>query len=134
MKQSGSGIGYFSGRRYVPTGQEGDGLGDFFRAAKPALMGFARRAGNSVLSAGATVLKDEIEGKNGESAKNAFSEVGMSFLNDTVSKANGKKRRVPGAQTGKPKKAETLPQHLQLICKTLVTPVPSSHPPSTARH
>ena len=39
-----------------------------------------------------------------ESAKNAFSEVGMSLLDDTVSSANGKKRRAPGAQSGKPKK------------------------------
>ena len=68
-------------------------------------MGFAKRAGNSVLSADATVLKDVIEGKNaGESAKNAFWEVGMSLLADTVSRANGKKRKAPGAQGGKSKK------------------------------
>ena len=64
LEQSGSGIGYYSGRRYVPSGQEGDGLGDLFRAAKPALMGFAKRAGKSVLSAGASVLRDVIEDKN----------------------------------------------------------------------
>ena len=64
-------MGYCSGRRYdVLTGQEGDGLRDFFKAAKPALMGFAKRAGKSVLSAGAAVLKDAIAGKNaGEPSK-----------------------------------------------------------------
>ena len=105
LEQSGSGMGYYSGRRYVPAGQKGDGLGDFFKAAKPALMGFAKRAGKSVLSAGAAVLKDVIEGKNaGESAKNAFSEAGMSLLDDTVSRATGKKRKAPGSQGGKIKK------------------------------
>ena len=105
LEQSGSGIGYYSGRRYVPSGQEGDGLGDLFRAAKPALMGFAKRAGKSVLSAGASVLKDVIEGKNaGESAKNAFSEVGMSLLDDTVKRVSGRKRKAPGTGTGKVKK------------------------------
>ena len=105
LEQSGSEIGYYAGRRYVPTGQEGDGLGDFFRAAKPALMGFAKRAGKSLLSAGARVLKDVIESKNtGESVKNAFSEVGMRLLDDTVSSVNGKKRKAPGARNGKSKK------------------------------
>mgnify|MGYP001803408450 CR=1 FL=1 len=64
LEQSGSRIRYYSGRRYVPSGQEGDGLGDLFRAAKPALMSFAKQAGKSVLSAGATVLKDVIRGQN----------------------------------------------------------------------
>ena len=105
LEQSGSGIGYYSGRRYVPSGQEGDGLGDLFRAAKPALMGFAKRAGKSVYSAGATVLKDVIEFKNaGESAKNAFSEVGMSLLDNTVARVSRKKRRAPGTWTSKAKK------------------------------
>ena len=64
----------------------------FFKAAKPALMGFAKRAGKSVLSAGAAVLKDVIEGKNAwESAKNALSEAGMTLLDATVSRATGKK-------------------------------------------
>ena len=95
-------MGYYSSGRYVPTGQEVDGLGDFFKAAKPALMGFAKRAGKSVLSAGAAVLKDVIEGKNaGESAKKAFLEAGMSLLDDTVSRATGKKRKAPGSQGGK---------------------------------
>ena len=95
-------MGYYSGGRYVPTGQEVDGLGDFFKAAKPTLMGFAKRAGKSVLSACAAVLKDVIEGKNaGESAKNAFSEAGMRLLDDIVSRATGKKRKAPGSQGGK---------------------------------
>ena len=65
-------------------------LGDLFRAAKPALMGFAKRAGKSVLSAGAALLKDVIGGKNaGESAKNAFLEAGMGLLDDTVSRTTG---------------------------------------------
>ena len=91
LEQSGSGIGYYSGRQYVPSGQEGDGLGDLFSAAKPS------------------VLKDVIEGKNaGESAKNAFSEVGMSLLDDTVKSVSGRKRKAPGTQTGKVKNREKL--------------------------
>ena len=67
-------------------------------------MGFAKRAGKSVLSAGASVLKDVIEGKNaGESAKNAFSEVGMSLLDATVASVSGKKRKAPGTRTCKAK-------------------------------
>ena len=68
-------------------------------------MSFAKRAGKSVLSAGATVLKDVIEGKTaGESAKNAFSEVGMSLLDDTVSSVSGRKRKAPGTRDVKAKK------------------------------
>ena len=48
-------------------------------------MGFAKRAGKSVFSAGAAALKSVIDGTNsGESANNAFSDVGMSLLDDTV--------------------------------------------------
>ena len=68
-------------------------------------MGFAKRAGKSVLSAGAAVLKDVVEGKNaGESAKKAFLEAGKSLLDDTVSRATGKKRKAPGSQGGKIKR------------------------------
>ena len=92
-------MGYYPGRQYVPTGQEGDEPGDFFKAAKPALMGSAKRAGKSVLSAVAAVFKAVIEGKNaGESAKNALSEAGMSLVNDTVSRTTGKKWKAPGFQ------------------------------------
>ena len=67
-------------------------------------MGFAKPAGKSVLSAGAAVLKDVIESKNaGESAKNAFSEVGMSLLDDTVSSVCGRKRKAPETRSGKAK-------------------------------
>lgn len=107
MEQSGSGLGYYSGRRYVPSGQQGDGLGDFFAAAKPALMGFAKRAGKKVLSAGAAVLKDVIAGKDvAESAKSAFSEAGMSLLDDTVSRATGQKRKAKGKKSGVVKKSK----------------------------
>ena len=41
LEQSGSGMGYYPGRRYVTPGQQGD----FFKVAMPALMGFAKRAG-----------------------------------------------------------------------------------------
>ena len=48
-------------------------LMDFFKAAKPALMEYAKRAGKNVLAAGATVLKDVLGGENAEvSAKDVF--------------------------------------------------------------
>ena len=93
----------------VPSGKEGDGLGDLSRAAKSALMGFAKRAGKSVLSACATVLKDVIEGENaGESSKNAFSDVGMSLLDNTVSCVRGRKRKAPGTRSGQAKNRNEL--------------------------
>ena len=97
-------MGYYPGRRYVPTGQEGDGLGDFFKAAKRALMGFEKRAEECSFRRCCS-FKDFIEGKNaGESAKNGFSEAGMSLLDDTVSRATGKKRKASGRPGGKIKK------------------------------
>ena len=55
--------------------------------------------GKSVLSVGATVLKYMTEGKNAsKSANNAFLEVGMSLLDDTVSSANGKKLSTWGSE------------------------------------
>ena len=69
-------------------------------------MGFAKRAGKSVFSAGAAALKSVIDGTNsGESANNTFSDVGMSFLDDTVSRTNEKngKHQVlrEGSQNGR---------------------------------
>ena len=53
------------------------------------------------------MFEQVIEGKNaGESAKNAFSKVGMSLLDDTVSSVSGKKRKAPGTRTGKTKNRE----------------------------
>ena len=123
-EQSGSGMGYYSGRRVV-----------FFKAVKPALMGFAKWAEKSVFAAGAAALKSVIDGTNsGESANNAFSDVGMSLLDDTVSRTNGKKMESTRYSGREVEKAETFLQHLQLKCKTLFTPMCTTHSTSTARH
>lgn len=110
LEQKGSGMGYYSGRRYVPTGQQGDGLGDLFAAAKPALLGFAKKAGKHVLSAGASVLRDVLDGKNaGESAKKAFSSAGRSLLDDTLSGVAGTKRkRRDGRKVQKRRKTQNI--------------------------
>ena len=73
---------------------------DFFKAAKPALMDYAKRAGKNVLSAGATVVKD-VMGEKMLREECFFSEAAMS--DDTVSRTTGKKREVPGNQGGKSK-------------------------------
>ena len=87
-EQSGGGLQHYQGRRYVPAGQDGGGLGDLFKAALPAIKGFAKKAGKRVLSAGATVLRDAIAGRNvGESAKNAFKNAGVHLLDDSLSMA-----------------------------------------------
>ena len=84
-EQSGGGLQHYKGRRYVPAGQDGGGLGDLFKAALPAIKGFAKKAGKRVLSAGATVLRDAIAGRNiGESAKNAFKNAGAHLLDDSL--------------------------------------------------
>ena len=43
-EQSGGGLEHYQGRRYVPAGQEGGGLGDLFKAALPALTGLAKKS------------------------------------------------------------------------------------------
>ena len=89
-EQKGSGLGHYSGRNYVPIVQDGDGLGEIFASAKPALINFAKNAGRRVLGAGASVLRDVLQGKNaGESAKKAFSEAGVSLLDDTIGGRGG---------------------------------------------
>lgn len=83
IEQSGGGLEHYRGHRYIPAGQEGGGLGDLFKAALPAIKGFAKKAGKRVLSAGARVLKDAIAGKNiGASAKDAFMDAGGHMLDD----------------------------------------------------
>ena len=42
LNQKGAGISYYSGREYVPSVQDGDGLGDIFAAVKPAMFSFAK--------------------------------------------------------------------------------------------
>ena len=82
-EQSDGGLEHYKCRRYVPAGQEGGGLGDLFKAALPALTGFAKKAGKRVLSAGASVLKDAISCKNiGALAKHAFRNAGAHMLDD----------------------------------------------------
>ena len=68
-------------------------------------MGFAKRAGKSVLSAGAAVLKDMIEGKNArEFTQNALAAAEMSHIDDAVSSTTGKKRKTADNRGGKWKK------------------------------
>ena len=53
-----------------------------------------------------------IEGKNAlDSARNAFSEAGMSLVDDPVSRITGKKRKAPGNQGGKSKKRGDVTVH-----------------------
>ena len=63
-EQAGNGLAHYSGRRFVPAEQEGDGLGDIFRAAKPFLINFAKSAGKKALSVGSNVLRDVLDGKS----------------------------------------------------------------------
>ena len=89
LNQKGAGISYYSGRDYVPSSQDGDGLGDIFAAVKPALFSFAKDVGKQAISAGATVLKDIMRGKKaGESAKEAFSNAGVSLIDSTLNRAS----------------------------------------------
>ena len=82
-EQSGGGLEHYQGRRYVPAGQEGGGLGDLFKAALPALTGLAKKAGKRVLSAGASVLKDAMFGRSfATSAKNRFRDAGHQVIDD----------------------------------------------------
>ena len=84
-EQRGDGMSYYQGRDFVPMPQEGDGLGDLFASAKPMLMGFAKKAGKNLLSAGTSVLKDVLSGKNAKaSARQAFSDAGLNLLDDIV--------------------------------------------------
>ena len=84
-EQRGDGMSYYQGRDYVPMPQEGDGLGDLFASAKPMFMGFAKKAGKNLLSAGTSVLRDVLSGKDAKaSARQAFSNAGLNLLDEIV--------------------------------------------------
>ncbi|MEM6403162.1 MAG: CHAT domain-containing protein [Cyanobacteria bacterium P01_D01_bin.116] len=77
-------MSYYQGRDFVPMPQEGDGLGDLFASAKPMLMGFARKAGKNLLSAGTSVLRDVLSGKDAKaSARQALRSAQLKMLGNT---------------------------------------------------
>ena len=104
VDQTGDGMSVYTGRRFVPTGQSGDGLGDLFRAARPALLKFARNAGKRVLSAGANVLREAVSGGDVKAAaKSSFMDAGLGLLDDTMNTSNSHTRGTKSGRVSKKK-------------------------------
>lgn len=107
--QAGNGMKVFRGKRIMP----GHGFGSFmkglFTAAKPLL----KSAGKKLLSTGAQIAQDALNGENfAESAKRNFTSFGSELAGDVVSTISGKSRKrqnspiVRPAGTARRKKAK----------------------------
>ena len=93
--QAGNGMGYYSGRSYMPQ-QSGDGIGNFLKSAgkflTPLLKRGARTIGKNVLSTGVGIVGDLMEGKNfKDSAKTRFTETGKNVMGSLLSEFSGSK-------------------------------------------
>ena len=100
VNQAGRGFGVFEGS----TIQRGHGIGDVLRglakSTLPLLKQGGKMLGKQLLSTGANIIKDAIDGKNlADSARNNFRQGGLNLLSNISSKIEGGQRppKRPGA-------------------------------------
>jgi hypothetical protein len=119
--QAGSGLGVYQG---API-QRGNGIGSLLKglvkSTLPLLARGGKMLGKRLVSAGANIAKDVIDGENfGDAAKNRFTEGGKGLLNDLLHKVStnreqpATKRRRKRQNTTNSKRRASLFQNVEV--------------------